>query len=78
MALVGALTGWLPGFAAAVAYAVKRVVPEEKTGEEKTLTELSATGSGSTLSLENLEELRRVRRDGGGLKDARTSEFFKV
>lgn len=78
MALVGALTGWLPGCAAAIAYAVKRVIPEEKSGEEKTLTELSATGPGTTLSLENLEELRKVRRDGGGMKDARTSEFFKV
>jgi hypothetical protein len=76
MALVGALTGWLPGFAAAVAYAVKRTVPE-KSGEETTLTELS-TGPDGTLSLENLEELRRVRREGGSMKDARTSEFFKV
>lgn len=86
MALVGALIGWLPGCAAAVAYAVKRTEPAEPepeqgragtSGEEKTLTEVS-TEPGSTLSLESLEELRRVRREGGRLKDARTSEFFKV
>jgi hypothetical protein len=79
MALVGALVGWLPGCAAAIAYAVERTVPEEKSGEETTLTELRTSGAvGTTLSMENLEELRRVRRDGGGMKDARTSEFFKV
>lgn len=75
MALVGALIGWLPGVAAALAYSVKRVVPEpERTGEEKTLIE----ESGSTLSLENLEEMRRARRDVGGMGDASTSEFFRV
>jgi hypothetical protein len=75
MALVGALIGWLPGVAAALAYSVKRVVPEaENTGEEKTLIE----ESGSTLSLENLEEMRRARRDVGGMGDASTSEFFRV
>jgi hypothetical protein len=75
MALVGALIGWLPGVAAALAYSVKRVVPEpEKNGEEKTLIE----ESGSTLSLENLEEMRRARRDPGGMGDASTSEFFRV
>jgi hypothetical protein len=75
MALVGALIGWLPGVAAALAYSVKRVVPEpENTGEERTLTE----ESGSTLSLENLEEMRRARRDPGGMGDASTSEFFRV
>jgi hypothetical protein len=84
MALVGALIGWLPGCAAAVAYAVKRTGTAESdqdkagsSGEEKTLTEVSAE-PGTTLSLESLEELRRVRREGGRLKDARTSEFFKV
>ncbi|MBR7832811.1 hypothetical protein KDL01_06035 [Actinospica durhamensis] len=82
MALVGALIGWLPGCAAAIAYAVKRAEPAEaerggRSGEERTLTEVS-TEPGSTLSLENLEELRRVRREGGPMKDARTSEFFKV
>jgi hypothetical protein len=80
MALVGVLIGWLPGVAAAVAYSVKRAapaaeaVPEAKSGDEKTLTEES-TG---TLSLESLEELRRVRRESGKLPDAKTSEFFKV
>lgn len=79
LALVGALIGWLPGCAAAIAYAVKRADPAAaKTGEEKTLTEAS-TEAGSTLSMENLEELRRVRRGGSGtMKDAHTSEFFKV
>ena len=82
MALVGALIGWLPGCAAAVAYAVRRARPAEaerggRSGEERTLTEIP-TESGSTLSMENLEELRRVRRQGGPMKDARTSEFFKV
>lgn len=80
MALVGVLIGWLPGVAAAVAYSVKRSAqPEaasakagEKSGDEKTLTEES-TG---TLSLESLEELRRVRKESGTLPDARTSEFF--
>jgi hypothetical protein len=83
MALVGVLIGWLPGVAAAVAYSVKRTVPESEpetpaggsgSGEERTLTEES-TG---TLSLESLEELRRVRRESGQLPDARTSEFFRV
>ncbi len=76
MALVGALIGWLPGVAAALAYSVKRVVPEPEktTGEDRTLTE----ESGSTLSLENLEEMRRARRDVGGMGDASTSEFFRV
>jgi hypothetical protein len=78
MALVGALIGWLPGCAAAIAYAVKRTVPAaERGGEEKTLTEIPAE-SVSTLTMEGLEDLRRVRRQGGGMKDARTSEFFKV
>lgn len=85
MALVGALIGWLPGCAAAIAYAVGRTLPAEadkdgkggRSGEEKTLTEVSAE-PGTTLSLESLEELRRVRREGGRMKDARTSEFFKV
>lgn len=84
MALVGVLIGWLPGVAAAIAYSVKRAVPEPDssstktpgghTGEEKTLTE-ETTG---TLSLESLEELRRVRRESGRLPDARTSEFFNA
>ena len=82
MALVGVLIGWLPGVAAALAYSVGREVPkpgdEAKSGEEKTVAE----ETGSTLSLENLEELRRVRRkagrEAGGLPDAHTSEFFKV
>ncbi|HEX4790188.1 MAG TPA: hypothetical protein VH372_17105 [Actinospica sp.] len=78
MALVGVLIGWLPGVAAAVAYSVNRTAPEPETpapsGEERTLTEES-TG---TLSLESLEELRRVRRQSGKLPDAHTSEFFKV
>jgi hypothetical protein len=83
MALVGVLIGWLPGVAAAVAYSVKRPAqPEaasakagESSGDEKTLTEES-TG---TLSLESLEELRRVRnKESGTLPDARTSEFFRV
>ena len=89
MALVGVLIGWLPGVAAAIAYSVKRVVPAPDadtssgswTGEERTLTERSlAEETGSTLSLENLEEIRRVRRrEGeGGLPDAHTSEFFRV
>ncbi|HWG25357.1 hypothetical protein [Actinospica sp.] len=77
IALVGALVGWLPGVAAALAYSVNRVVPqpepETMSGEEKTLVE--ETG---TLSLENLEELRHARRDDGRLKDAGTSEFFRV
>jgi hypothetical protein len=79
MALVGVLLGWLPGVAASLAYSVRRTVPEAEAAggdEEKTLTE----ESGSTLSLEGLEELRRVRRDrdGGRLPDARGSDFFKV
>jgi hypothetical protein len=89
MALVGVLVGWLPGVAAAFAYSVKRVVPKPEsdtssgpsTGEEKTLTERSlAEETGSTLSLESLEEIRRVRRRerDGRLPDAHTSEFFKV
>ncbi|HTJ68416.1 MAG TPA: hypothetical protein VL551_12860 [Actinospica sp.] len=78
IALVGALIGWLPGVAAALAYSVGRVVPtpesESRTGEEATLTEAN-----STLSLENLEELRNARRgDDGRLPDANTSEFFRV
>lgn len=75
MALVGVLIGWLPGVAAAIAYSVKRPVPEpEKSGDEKTLTE--ETG---TMSLENLEELRHARRDDASrMRDASTSEFFKV
>ena len=74
MALVGALIGWLPGVAAALAYSVKRVVPapEKTSGEEKT------EEYGSTLSMENLEELRQARRDPGGMGDASTSEFFRV
>lgn len=82
MALVGVLIGWLLGIAAAVAYSVKRVVQPEpesgdKSGDEKTLTEETM---GGTLSMENLEELRRVRRgeSTGRLPDAHTSEFFKV
>jgi hypothetical protein len=90
MALVGVLIGWLPGVAAAFAYSVKRVVPtpepdtssetKPRTGEERTLTERSlAEETGSTLSLESLEEIRRVRRERDGrLPDAHTSEFFKV
>jgi hypothetical protein len=90
MALVGVLIGWLPGVAAAFAYSVKREVPKPesdtssgtkpRTGEEKTLTERSlAEETGSTLSLESLEEIRRVRRERDGrLPDAHTSEFFKV
>jgi hypothetical protein len=81
MAVVGILIGWLLGIAAAVAYSVKRAVQPEaesgdKSGEEKTLTEETT----ATLSMENLEELRRVRRGetGGKLPDARTSEFFRV
>ncbi len=81
MAVVGILIGWLLGIAAAVAYSVKRTVQPEaesgdKSGEEKTLTEETT----ATLSMENLEELRRVRRGetGGKLPDARTSEFFRV
>lgn len=85
MALVGVLIGWLLGIAAAVAYSVKRVVQPEpesgdksgESGEEKTLTEETMAG---TLSMENLEELRRVRRGEatGRLPDARASDFFKV
>lgn len=82
MALVGVLIGWLLGIAAAVAYSVKRVVqtepePGDKSGDERTLTEETM---GGTLSMENLEELRRVRRGEatGRLPDAHTSEFFKV
>ena len=92
MALVGVLIGWLPGVAAAIAYSVKRDVPKPesdtpsgtpgfRSGEERTLTERSlAEETGSTLSLESLEEIRRVRRqqDGRGLPDAHTSEFFRV
>lgn len=90
MALVGVLIGWLPGVAAAVAYSVKRVVPQlesdtssgtrPKPGEERTLTERTlAEETGSTLSLESLEEIRRVRRERDGrLPDAHTSEFFRV
>jgi hypothetical protein len=90
MALVGVLIGWLPGVAAAIAYSVKREVPKPesdassgtkpRTGEERTLTERSlAEETGSTLSLESLEEIRRVRRERDGrLPDAHTSEFFKV
>jgi hypothetical protein len=90
MALVGVLIGWLPGVAAAIAYSVKRVVPgpeadtpsgtKPRSGEERTLTERSlAEETGSTLSLESLEEIRRVRRErDGGLPDAHTSEFFRV
>jgi hypothetical protein len=100
MALVGALIGWLPGVAAAIAYSVNRVVPKPepetssglsnssgslvsagapslagpRTGEERTINE----ESGSTLSLENLEALRRVRRPDGRLPDAATSEFFRI
>lgn len=78
MALVGVLVGWLPGVAASAAYSVRRAVPDgeeaPRTGDEKTLTEEGA----STLSLESLEELRRVKRESGKLPDARTSEFFKV
>ena len=90
MALVGVLIGWLPGVAAAFAYSVRREVPKPeadtssatkpRTGEEKTLTERSlAEETGTTLSLESLEEIRRVRRERDGrLPDAHTSEFFKV
>jgi hypothetical protein len=89
MALVGVLIGWLPGVAAALAYSVKRDVPKPdsdtssgtKPGEETTLTERTlAEETGSTLSLESLEEIRRVRRREreGRLPDAHTSEFFKV
>lgn len=77
IALVGALIGWIPGVAAALAYSVKRVVPdpdaETKSGDEKTLTE--ETG---TLSLENLEEMRHAQREEGRLPDAGTSQFFRV
>lgn len=96
MTLVGVLIGWLPGVAAALAYSVRRVVPQPeaeaksakpgtKSGDENTLTEssLGSSGTGGTLSLENLEELRNARRreprrDASGLPDAQTSEFFKV
>jgi hypothetical protein len=90
MALVGVLIGWLPGVAAAIAYSVNRVVPKPESetspsvssvrpsalgaGEERTLVEESS----GTLSLENLEELRQVRRPEGHLPDADTSEFFRV
>ena len=82
MALVGLLVGWLPGVAAALAYSVKRDVPKPEpdsasgswSGDEKTLTEESS----GTLSLENLEELRSVRRKDGRLPDARTSQFFRI
>ena len=77
MALVGVLLGWLPGVAASVAYSVRRDTSEAavaKTGEENTLSE----EAGSTLSLEGLEELRKVRRENGRLPDARASDFFKV
>ena len=74
MALVGVLVGWLPGVAAALAYSGKRPEPEaEATGEERTLVE-----GGSTLSLENLEELRQARRGDSPMGDASTSEFFRV
>jgi hypothetical protein len=87
MALVGVLLGWLPGVAAAIAYSVGRKAPKPepdapsgtKSGEEKTLTERTlAEETGSTLSLENLEQIRRVRRRDGRLPDSRTSQFFKV
>ena len=100
MALVGVLIGWLPGLAAAIAYSFRREVPKpesdtssgtnSRTGDEKTLTERSlAEETGSTLSLESLEEIRRVRRQQesrqqegrqqeGRLPDAHTSEFFRV
>lgn len=78
IALVGVLVGWLPGVAAAIAYSVNRVVPspesETTSGEERTLVD-----TGSTLSLESLEELRRARRgEDGRLPDADTSQFFRV
>lgn len=76
MALVGVLIGWLPGLAASLAYSVGRQVPDTASadgGDERTLID----EPGSTLSLEGLEELRKVRRDGK-LPDARSSDFFKV
>ena len=78
MALVGVLLGWLPGLAASIAYSVKRQAPAASAdggdGDGRTLTD----EAGTTLSLEGLEELRKVRREGGKLPDARSSDFFKV
>jgi hypothetical protein len=77
MALVGVLIGWLPGLAASLAYSVKRQVPDAAAADgddDRTLTD----EPGSTLSLEGLEELRKVRREAGKLPDARSSDFFKV
>lgn len=79
MALVGVLLGWLPGLAASIAYSVKRQVPEAAAADGNDgRTPTDPDEPGNTLSLEGLEELRKVRRDGGRLPDARSSDFFKV